>query len=166
MIARLLDYASVGGAPIRRSAVDVGPLVASTMEDLRSGGLDNGADVTVEASVSVPADPTLLGVLMQNLVGNAVKFAGAGERTPAITVTVGAVVAGVRITVDDNGPGVPAAEREVVFEPLERGSNVAVPGFGIGLATCNRIVESHGGRMGIDESPAGGARVWVVLPSA
>lgn len=166
MIARLLDYASVGGAPIRRSAVDVGPVVASTMEDLRSGGLDNGADVTVEASVPVPADPTLLGVLMQNLVGNAVKFAGAGERTPAITVTVGAVVAGVRITVDDNGPGVPAAEREVVFEPLERGSNVAVPGFGIGLATCNRIVESHGGRMGIDESPAGGARVWVVLPSA
>lgn len=166
MIARLLDYASVGGAPIRRSAVDVGPLVASTMEDLRSGGLDNGADVTVEASVPVPADPTLLGVLIQNLVGNAVKFAGAGERTPAVMVTVGAVVAGVRITVDDNGPGVPAAEREVVFEPLERGSNVAVPGFGIGLATCNRIVESHGGRMGIDESPAGGARVWVVLPSA
>ena len=166
MIARLLDYASVGGAPIRRTAVEVGPLIASTMDDLRTAGLDNGADVTVDASVPVPADPTLLGVLLQNLVGNAVKFSGAGGRAPAITVSVGTVAAGVRITVDDNGPGVPVAERDLVFEPLERGSNVDVPGFGIGLATCNRIVQSHGGRMGIDESPSGGARVWVVLPSA
>ncbi|THE07755.1 GAF domain-containing sensor histidine kinase [Microbacterium oleivorans] len=166
MIARLLDYASVGGAPIRRSAVDIAPLVAATMEDLRTGGHDHGAEVTVDASVLVPADPTLLGVLMQNLVGNAVKFAGAGGLTPQIAVAVGTVVAGVRITVDDNGPGVPLAERELVLEPLERGSNVDVPGFGIGLATCRRIVESHGGRMGIDDSPSGGARLWVVLPSA
>ena len=85
---------------------------------------------------------------------------------PRIVVSVGRVVAGVRLTVDDNGPGVPVAERDIVFEPLERGSNVDVPGFGIGLATCRRIVESHGGRMGIDESPLGGARVWAVLPSA
>lgn len=166
MIARLLDYARVGGAPIRRAAVDVGPLVASTMEDLRSAGEDNGAEVAVEAAVLVNADPTLLAVLLQNLVGNAVKFAGTGGRLPRVVVSVGAVATGVRLTVDDNGPGVPVAERELVMEPLERGSNAEAPGFGIGLATCRRIVESHGGRLGIDDSPLGGARIWVVLPSA
>ena len=166
MIARLLDYARVGGSPIRRTAVDVEPLVASTMEDLRSAGEDNGAEVTVEASVPVQADPTLAGVLVQNLVGNAVKFAGIGGRLPWVVVSVGTVASGVRIVVDDNGPGVPVAERELVLEPLERGSNAEAPGFGIGLATCRRIVESHGGRLGIDDSPLGGARIWVVLPSA
>lgn len=166
MIARLLDYARVGGSPIRRTAVNVEPLVASTMEDLRSAGEDNGAEVTVEASVPVQADPTLASVLVQNLVGNAVKFAGTGGRLPRVVVSVGTVASGVRIVVDDNGPGVPVAERELVLEPLERGSNAEAPGFGIGLATCRRIVESHGGRLGIDDSPLGGARIWVVLPSA
>ncbi|MEW2013430.1 MULTISPECIES: sensor histidine kinase [Microbacterium] len=166
MIARLLDYARIGGSPIRRTAVDVEPLVASTMEDLRSAGEDNGAEVTVEASVPVQADPTLASVLVQNLVGNAVKFAGTGGRLPQVVVSVGTVASGVRIVVDDNGPGVPVAERELVLEPLERGSNAEAPGFGIGLATCRRIVESHGGRLGIDDSPLGGARIWVVLPSA
>ena len=166
MIARLLDYARIGGSPIRRTAVDVEPLVASTMEDLRSAGEDNGAEVTVEASVPVQADPTLASVLVQNLVGNAVKFAGTGGRLPRVVVSVGTVASGVRIVVDDNGPGVPVAERELVLEPLERGSNAEAPGFGIGLATCRRIVESHGGRLGIDDSPLGGARIWVVLPSA
>ena len=166
MIARLLDYARVGGSPIRRTAVDVEPLVASTMEDLRSAGEDNGAEVTVEASVPVQADPTLASVLVQNLVGNAVKFAGTGGRLPQVVVSVGTVASGVRIVVDDNGPGGPVAEGELVLEPLERGSNAEAPGFGIGLATCRRIVESHGGRLGIDDSPLGGARIWVVLPSA
>ena len=136
------------------------------MEDLRSAGEDNGAEVTVEASVPVQADPTLASVLVQNLVGNAVKFAGTGGRLPRVVVSVGTVASGVRIVVDDNGPGIPVAERELVLEPLERGSNAEAPGFGIGLATCRRIVESHGGRLGIDDSPLGGARIWVVLPSA
>lgn len=166
MISRLLDYARVGGSPIRRAPVEVAPLVASALEDLCSASIDGGADVVVEASVPVQADPTLLAVLIQNLIGNAVKFAGAGGTAPHIVVSVGEVVAGVRLTVDDNGPGVPVRERDLVFEPLERGSNVDVPGFGIGLATCRRIVESHGGRMGIDDSPLGGARIWAVLPSA
>ena len=164
MIARLLDYARIGGAPVRPAAVDVGPLVSSAVEDLRSAGDLNGAVVDVRAEVPAPGDPTLLGVLVQNLVGNAIKFAGASGGTPRIEVGVEAVIGGVRLTVDDNGPGVPADERETVFEPLERGSNADAPGFGIGLATCRRVVDAHGGRIGIEESPLGGARLWVVLP--
>lgn len=164
MIGRLLDYARVGGAPVRRTSVDVRPLVTSAVEDLRTAGMADGADITVDTAVAVDGDPTLLGVLVQNLVGNAVKFAGAAGGTARVEVTVRPTIGGVQIAVDDNGPGVPLAERELVFEPLERGSNTTAPGFGIGLATCRRIAESHGGRMGIDDSPLGGARVWVVLP--
>ncbi|MFA4841396.1 MAG: ATP-binding protein, partial [Agrococcus sp.] len=55
-------------------------------------------------------------------------------------------------------------QRERVFGLLERGEAPGVDGLGIGLSTCRRIVEAHGGRIGIDESPLGGASVWVVLP--
>jgi len=71
---------------------------------------------------------------------------------------------GWRITVDDNGPGVAVAERESVFELFERGGATEVDGAGIGLSTCRRIVEAHGGLIGIDDSPFGGASIWVVLP--
>ena len=165
MIARLLDYARVGGAPVRPKPVDVRALVSSAIEDLRSAGEDGGVDVTVDAQTTVNGDPTLLAVLVQNLVGNAVKFAAAHGPQPRIAVGVETVVGGVRLTVDDNGRGIPSAERDLVFEPLERGSNTDAPGFGIGLATCRRVVAAHGGRIGIDDSPLGGARIWVILPA-
>lgn len=166
MIARLLDYARVGGAPVRPKSVDIGPLVTSTMEDLRSAGADGGAEVLVTADTTVRGDPTLLSVLVQNLVGNAVKFAGAAGGSPRVEVRIESLIGGgARLTVGDNGPGVPEAERELVFEPLERGSQTDIPGFGIGLSTCQRVVEAHGGRIGIDRSPLGGALVWAVFPA-
>ncbi|MDJ1113023.1 sensor histidine kinase [Microbacterium dauci] len=165
MIGRLLDYARVGGAPLRPKAVDVAPLVSATVEDLRSAGVDHDAEVIVDASTTVNGDPTLLGVLIQNLVGNAIKFAGARGDRPRVEVRTEAVTGGVRLTVDDNGRGIPEDERDLVFEPLERGSNTDAPGFGIGLSTCRRVVEAHGGRIGIDTAPLGGARVWAVFPA-
>ncbi|WP_394280154.1 ATP-binding protein [Microbacterium sp.] len=164
MIVRLLDYARVGGAPIRLKDVDVHPLVSATVEDLRAVGADHGVEVVVDVATPVRADPTLLGVLLQNLVGNAISFAGLHSDAPRVEVRAETVIGGVRLTVDDNGPGVPEAERDLVFEPLERGSNAEAPGFGIGLATCRRIAHAHGGRIGIERSPLGGARLWVIFP--
>ena len=88
------------------------------------------------------------------------------ERVPRVDVLVETLPDGWRISVDDNGDAVDPELRDRVFEPMERGHGAEVQGIGIGLATCRRIVEAHGGSIGLDESPAGGTRAWFVLPAA
>ncbi|WP_375385367.1 ATP-binding protein [uncultured Microbacterium sp.] len=180
MVSDLLDYARVGGAHPRRVAVDLEQIVRAVLEDLDASVVQTGTQVVVDASVEVIGDPTLLRALLQNLIGNAIKFSGAkfsaaklsatkfsaaGEQTPRIEVTARTLPGGWRITVDDNGPGIPFDERDRVFELMERGTDPGAPGLGIGLSTCRRIVDSHHGHIGIDDSALGGASVWVVLPA-
>ena len=101
---------------------------------------------------------------MQNLVANALKFSAVSGVTPHIEIHAQEVSAGWRISVEDNGPGVPPAQRERVFDLMERAVGDEVAGLGIGLSTCRLIVQAHGGRIGIDDSVLGGASVWMVLP--
>lgn len=164
MIADLLDYARIGGAQLRRAEISLEDVLRSVLEDLHAALVETRARVTVDASLSVTADQTLLRVLFQNLVANAVKFSHAAGIQPRIEIEAHALAGAWRITVDDNGPGVPRDQRERVFELMERSAPDDVPGLGIGLSTCRRIVEAHDGRIGIEDSPLGGARVWIVLP--
>ena len=165
MIADLLDYARLGGASPRRSEVDLEDTVRAVLEDLHVALVESGARVAVDARTTVVGDPTLLRALLQNLVANAVKFSRASGATPFVEIRAEAMKSGaIRITVDDNGPGVPLEQRERVFALMERGDAQEVEGLGIGLSTCHRIVDAHGGHIGIDDAPIGGARVWVVLP--
>jgi two-component system OmpR family sensor kinase len=76
--------------------------------------------------------------------------------------------AAVEIVVEDDGPGVPQAERERIFEPfyrLDRSRDRATGGFGLGLSIARKAVEAHGGTIRIDDAPAGGAKVVIVLPA-
>ncbi|KEP76233.1 histidine kinase [Microbacterium sp. SUBG005] len=166
MVTDLLDFARMGGARPHMTQVDVAETVDAVLEDLDGALVHTGAVVTVDASTFVRADDTLLRVLLQNLIANAVKFTVAAEKTPDVRVSVETLPDGWRIRVDDNGEVVPEDSRERVFEPLQRGHGADVQGIGIGLATCRRIVEAHGGSIGLDASPAGGTRAWFVLPTA
>ena len=70
------------------------------------------------------------------------------------------------LRVDDNGVGIPAAEREEVFKPFLRGSGTAsIPGTGVGLAICHRVVTRYGGRIWVEDSPYGGTSVLFTLPT-
>ncbi len=164
MITDLLDYARIGGAAVRRDSLPLAAVVAAVTEDLDAALVDSGGTVEVAGDAVLVGDATLLRVLLQNLVANAIKFTWAAGTAPRIRVDAHELFGGWRITVDDNGPGVPVHERDRVFELMERATEQEVPGLGIGLSTCRRIVEAHGGRIGIDASPLGGASVWVVLP--
>ncbi|MCT9821295.1 GAF domain-containing sensor histidine kinase [Microbacterium sp. W1N] len=164
MVTDLLDYARVGGAHPKRTEVALSEILGGALGDLDAAIRAAGATIVVDADATVTGDPTLLRVLFQNLLANALKFAPAAGAAPFIEVTAESDPLGWRITVDDNGPGVPEAERESVFDLLTRGSDTAAPGLGIGLSTCRHIVHAHGGHIGIEESPAGGARVWILLP--
>ena len=158
MIGELLDFAR-GGADAERSDVDLGHVVCDVIEDLE--GAAAPGQVEVDPLPVVQGDPVQLRTVLQNLVANAVKFSDPG--TP-VRVTAETLPNGWRIGVADRGPGIPEQDRERAFEPMVRLTR-SQPGSGIGLATCRRIIQAHGGRMGIDENPGGGAVVWFELPA-
>lgn len=164
MITDLLTFAQAGGSQPRREQIDLQSLVSSVVEDLHSAIEDSGATVVVDAPVRLLGDPTLLRALLQNLVANAIKFSAAVGETPRVEIRAQQISAGWRLTVDDNGPGIAPDQRERVFDLMDRGTAHGVSGLGIGLSTCRRIVQAHGGRIGIEDSALGGASVWVVLP--
>ncbi len=120
----------------------------------------------LEEGVTATVDRGALRQMLLNLVDNALKYGPAGQ-----TVTVAMEAAGgwVRIRVDDQGPGIPVAERRRIWEPyrrLARDTEGAVGGSGIGLAVVAELVELHGGRAGVEDAPGGGARFVLELPGA
>jgi signal transduction histidine kinase len=133
------------------------PLARSRRMTLRS---------ELELGLSVDADRDALRQILLNLLDNAVKYGPAGQ-----TITVGTAKSDgprVRLWVEDQGPGIPAAERERVWEPyvrLTRGSESATGGSGIGLSVVRELVSLHGTEAWIESAPGGGSRVVVELPS-
>jgi signal transduction histidine kinase len=157
MIADLLAFAQ-GRQPAFED-VHTGEVVKAVLEDL--DGATAGHTIVVGDLPIVCADPVHLRVVLQNLIANALKFSPEGG---SVVVSGTSSRTGHRLQVADDGPGVPPEERERVFEPMVR-LDKTKPGTGIGLATCRRIIEAHGGAIGIDDNPGGGAVVWFELPA-
>lgn len=119
-------------------------------------------DIRTEAELRVCADEKCFVRVIQNLLGNACRHAGS-----EVTVTVTRHAEEVSIAVSDDGPGIPPEERERVFEPFARlgGSRSrASGGVGLGLAIVATIIELHGGKIELCESPAGGASFVTIWP--
>ncbi|WKN49994.1 GAF domain-containing sensor histidine kinase [Nocardioides sp. Arc9.136] len=160
LIDDLLAFARLGGE-LQRRPVDLAVVMREVTEDL-SAALE-GATLEVEDLPVVTGDAVQLRAVLQNLVANAAKFTRPGEKAH---VSVCSYRRGDswRIEVVDRGIGVPAGQRLRVFQPLARVDD-SVEGSGIGLTTCRRIVEAHGGRIGLEESPYGGTTAWFELPA-
>lgn len=112
---------------------------------------------------AVPLDPARLRQLLHQVLKNAAEHAGAAGRAPVVRVSGTALADGVRLRVEDNGPGVPVAYRQRVFRLFEK-LKASGAGTGIGLAIARRIVESRGGRIWIEDGPDGGAALVIELP--
>jgi signal transduction histidine kinase len=112
----------------------------------------------------VTADPVLLRQVLDQLIGNAVRFVRHGT---AARVTVGATEQADgwwRVEIADRAIGVPAEHRERIFAPFHRTPSAeGYPGIGLGLALCRRIVELHGGQIGVDTNPGGGSVFWFTV---
>ena len=161
LIDDLLSYARVGGQ-MARVPVDLTAVMADVCSDL-AVALE-GAEVTVGHLPTVEGDPVQLRAVLQNLVANSAKFTRPGEKA-RIEVRGGRLDDRWRVEVVDHGLGVPEEDRERVFAPLARAhGHEDVEGQGIGLATVRRIIDAHRGRIGIAETPGGGATVWIELP--
>lgn len=163
LVDEVLTFAVLGGR-LDRHRVDVDALMREVREDLSSQLA--GAAIEVGELPAVQADPVQLRIVLQNLVSNAAKYTRPGTTA---SISVHAEVSGAtwRLAVVDHGLGVPPADRDRVFEPFVRvAEGLRVDGTGMGLPTCQRIVQAHGGRIGLDETPGGGATAWVELPAA
>ena len=165
LIESLLSYARAGSEPCRRDKADLRDVAGLAVADLRA--TIDAADATVVLDTGLPVlavDPTLLRQLLQNLIGNAVKYRHPDRRC-AVTVAAECRDGEWLVRVVDNGIGIPEAERRRVFEMFTqvRGGS---PGHGVGLATCQRIVERHGGRIRAGATPGGGTTITFTLPGA
>jgi two-component system OmpR family sensor kinase len=154
-LARLDE--GVGPAP-RELAADsfLRELIAATDERVEIGALAAG---------TLRADPDLIAQVLRNLISNARRHAGAGGR---VLVASAAGPGGLRVDVDDDGPGVPPVERERVFDRFHRseaGRERASGGSGLGLGIARSILAAHDGQIWIEDSPLGGARVSFELPA-
>ena len=164
MIDEYLAFARVshGGGPGGEPAETVG--LRALLEEVSIGAQRAGARVRVQADASLTAEvrPNALKRALSNLVMNAAVH---GER-----VEVSArrrPSGGVEIIVDDDGPGIPAEQREDAFKPfnrLDESRNQNVKGVGLGLAIARDVARAHGGDVRLDRSPLGGLRAVVRLP--
>lgn len=166
LVEALLAYARLGGAAVERAPVDVGAATQNAMDRLALAIADRGADVQRVAPERWPAvlgDRTLVGQIVYNLLDNALKYSPA-DRPARVRITVEPDGARVCLAVEDDGPGIPAASRARVFEPLVRLKR-DVAGHGFGLATVQRCAELMRGSVAAVEPVAlGGARFEVRLP--
>jgi signal transduction histidine kinase len=129
-------------------------------------------NVGLEAqAVSVQGSAKLLRRLLRNLLENALKYAHSPDDQDAVVLTLGQQLSAkgqtmAVIWVEDRGPGVPAAERERIFEPFYRmrGASEKDGGVGLGLALVKSIALRHGGNVRCEERPGGGARFVVEMP--
>jgi signal transduction histidine kinase len=151
------------GAPAAPEEVDAAELVDAALAGLRT------RHPRLEAAVEAPdpgpelvGDPEGIRMLVDNLLENAARH---GREDGRVTATVAPLPdGGVRLTVDDDGPGIPAPEREVVLERFVRGRDARGPGSGLGLAIAAAQAQRHGGSLRLEESPLGGARAIAELP--
>lgn len=121
-----------------------------------------GATVEVGDLPTVTGDPVQLGSVVQNLLANAAKLTRPGEKAHVV-VAARRIAGGWRVEISDRGPEIAEADRERVFDLLARVED-DVEGSGVGLTTCRRMVEAHGGRIGVTSSPWGGTTAWFELP--
>ena len=163
MIESLLEYTRIRTSALETRPTDLQALVDNVRQELGGAIEDAGATLTTGDLPVVDVNPTLIQTLLQNLVGNAVKFS-----TGAPNVHIHAVVSDgtLSLTVDDDGIGVPADRREEVLELFRRlHGRSEYAGGGMGLALCRGIADAHGGHIAIEDSPMDGTRARVTLPA-
>jgi light-regulated signal transduction histidine kinase (bacteriophytochrome) len=164
LIDALLGLSRVSSHPIKPETVDLSDLTAEVADELRPSAPDHPVALVVEPALTAYGDPHLLRVLMTNLLGNAWKFT-VGRPTPRIEVGRESTDLGESVFfVRDNGAGFDMAHAARLFRPFERLHRQGeFAGTGVGLATVQRIVRRHGGRVWARAAVGEGATFFFTL---
>jgi len=156
LINDLLSFSRVGTQGRRLVSVSTDAVLDAVLKNLKRGIEESRAIITRDPLPIVLADELQLSQILQNLIGNAIKF----RRNQAATVHIGAerTASGWNISVRDNGIGVAPEHSERIFVIFQRlHTKTQYPGTGIGLAICKKIAERHGGRIWLEPAPGGGS---------
>jgi len=165
MVGTLLDLERL---PLRDFAsssavIDLGDLVAARVDFLRAS-TDRTLFVSADPHLFVRADGALIERVVDNLVGNALKYTSAPS---PVTVRVARGGHDAVVEVEDRGPGIAEADRERIFQRFVRGETAAgTQGLGLGLSLVSEIARWHGGTAGVDSVAGGGSRFRITLPLA
>ena len=164
LIEDLLVYARAEGSALHRTSVDLDAMVRDVAREL-GVAVGRPVQVTCDPLPSLTVEPVLFRQVVANVVGNAMKYVAPGV-APEVHVTADHDTATDTWTLRfaDNGIGIAPEARERVFDVFHR-ETTDYPGTGIGLATCRRIVERHGGSIWIEGVGGGGSVVSVRLPA-
>lgn len=163
MIEDLLRYSRVGSRGGEMQQVEMDEALAEALANLSVSIEATGAQITSGGLPAVVADRPQMVQLLQNLVGNAIKFHGA--EAPRVSITAEQETGAWLFSVTDNGIGIAPEQRERIFAIFQRlhGAD-SYPGTGIGLAICKKIVESHGGSIWVEPQSGPGTTFRFRLP--
>jgi signal transduction histidine kinase len=166
VVEDLLDFSLLDRReqPLPVTPTDLGPLVRGVVDRLSPLFGDHRIEVRVGTTPPLVGEQNALERVVTNLLTNAAKFSPTGT---TISVAEEQAAGGGRLTVCDQGPGVPEADRTRIFTRFYRGSGQAVVqtrGVGIGLSVVMELVERLGGTIEVDDAPGGGARFAIWLP--
>ncbi|MEM9090099.1 MAG: ATP-binding protein [Cyanobacteria bacterium P01_F01_bin.53] len=165
LIQDLLAYARVGAAEQPHEPTDCQQLVAEILAELGPNIEEKQAKINIEPLPTIEGNPSQLRQLFQNLLSNALKY-HPPERAPQVTVSAALKEGTWQFGVQDNGIGIEPEYFDKIFQIFERlHRKDDYPGTGIGLATCKKIVESHGGHIWVASEPGKGTTVYFTLPA-
>lgn len=165
MVDALLDLERLPLRDFRASSTitDLGELVRARIDMLRAGA-DRPLLASIPAGITVRADPMMIERVVDNLVGNAIKYTPARE---PVDVTVSQTDGVAVLEVADRGPGIADEDRERIFDRFFRGSTAAgTEGLGLGLSLVAEVARWHGGSVAVERAEDGGAAFRFMLPAA
>ena len=165
MIDALLTLARLSQQPLARQRVNLTQLAGYVVDDLRRSAPERAADIDIEPGLSAWGDPTLLRLVLENLLGNAWKYSG---RSAVAHISLHKVAHGesTAMVVRDNGAGFDMRSADRLFGLFQRlHSANDFPGHGVGLASVRRIVQRHGGEIWAEGEPGRGASFYFTLAS-
>jgi PAS domain S-box-containing protein len=163
LVNDLLAYSRVGTRAKEFSAVDCEKILQTVLENLQKTIEEIGGQVTHDPLPTIQGDETQLWQVLQNLVGNSLKFHG--SEPPRVHVSAQEMKGEWQFSVRDNGIGIDPQQVERIFLLFQRlHGRTEYPGTGMGLAIAKKIVERHGGRIWVESEPGKGSTFYFSLP--
>jgi signal transduction histidine kinase len=163
MIDALLTLARLSSQPLARQPVNLSQLAGYVIDDLKRGVPEREVDVQIEPGLAAQGDPTLLRLVLENLLGNAWKYSAKAAR-PQISLRAVAHGSHTAYVVRDNGAGFDMRSADRLFGLFQRLHSASeFPGTGVGLASVRRIVRRHGGEIWAEAEPGRGAAFFFTL---
>lgn len=165
LIRDLLAFSRVGRSTAAMKVVDCNAIVGQVLKNLQSSIRESDASISLDPLPPVICNSFQFLQLLQNLIGNAIKFRGSEK--PQIHLSAAKNGGEWLFTVSDNGIGIASESAEIIFSVFKRlHTSTEYPGNGIGLAICKKVVEQHGGRIWVESTKERGSDFKFTLPAS